>query len=98
MARPDVAQCVKELRVEVKAELAAIREMLAASIGNVRAHDPDTGEAVIFRHDGKLPTLGTAEYILIREALKEARYANAAAKLLGIGKTTMYRKIKELGL
>lgn len=42
--------------------------------------------------------LDELERVAIREALNRTQNGCAAAKLLGIGKTTLYRKLKEYGI
>jgi transcriptional regulator of acetoin/glycerol metabolism len=43
-----------------------------------------------------LPTMAEVEASLIHEAVLRAGNRNAAARLIGIGKTTIYRKEREL--
>ena len=41
---------------------------------------------------------GVVEEVMIRSAIAEAETYNAAAAQLGIGKSTMYRKMKAYGI
>lgn len=52
----------------------------------------------ILREDGSFVTLPEIEKELIKIVLKSTNNYPRAAKMLGIGRSTLYRKVKELGL
>ncbi len=77
------------------------RPMLAHSLQNTQGGVPDAREQNIrmFDESGALRTLAEVEAEMIERALKHYDgHMSEVARRLGIGRSTLYRKISELGL
>lgn len=57
--------------------------------------EPIVNETIVYAMFGeRLPTMSEWEMSLIGEAVRRAGSKAEAAKLIGIGKTTLYRKLR----
>jgi|SRR5271154_3133737 len=81
--------------------LAQARELISAATDRLLRHGVEGVDPVVVAQvpeTGALPTMAEMERAMILAAYRKSnRRPLEAARMLGIGKTTLYRKLKELG-